>query len=173
MVIEDIGRTVNQGEALVKIADLNSYGVEASTSDRNTEKIAVGMPVNVRINQKTLTGVINNVLPEVVNNTIKFIVELDEKNSEILRPNLRAEVYLITDQKTDVIKVKNGAAFNGAKNLEVFVVDGDQAIKTRVTKGLSNSDYVELLGTELNVGQRVIISDTEDYDHLDQFTIKK
>ena len=38
MVVEDIGRTVSVGEPLVKIADLNSYGVEASTSDRNTEK---------------------------------------------------------------------------------------------------------------------------------------
>lgn len=173
MVQEDIGRTVSVGESLVKIADLNSYGIEASTSDRNTEKINIGMGVNVRINQKTLTGTIVSVLPEVVNNTVKFIVDLDDKKSDVLRPNMRAEVYLITDEKKDVIKIKNGTAFNGASNIEVFVVDGDQAIKTKISKGLSNSEHVEITSNNLKVGQRVIISDTEDYDHLDQFTIKK
>lgn len=80
---------------------------------------------------------------------------------------------MITAQKKDILKIKNGTAFNGARNLEVFVVEGDQAFKTKVTKGLSNSDYVEITSSNLKEGQRVIISDTEDYDHLDQFTIKK
>ncbi len=172
-VIEDIGRTVNMGEALVKIADLNSYGIEASTSDRNAEKINIGMAVNVRINNKVLKGSITNILPEVENNTIKFIVELDKNDASILRPNMRAEVYLITNQKQDVLRIKNGNAFSGAKNLEVYVVEGDKAVKTRVTKGLSNSEYVEISSSNVQVGQKIIISDTEDYDHLDEFIIKK
>ncbi|GLR17833.1 efflux RND transporter periplasmic adaptor subunit [Portibacter lacus] len=172
-ILEDVGRTVSQGEPLVRIADLNSYVIEASTSDRNTEKINVGMPVNVRINRSTLTGTISSVLPAVENNTVKFIVELDDNSDEILRPNMRAEVFLITDQKSNTLRVKNGAAFNGATSLDVFVIDGDRAVKTRITKGLSNSDYVEITSPNIREGQRVIISETEDYDHLNEFKINK
>ncbi|WP_235298770.1 efflux RND transporter periplasmic adaptor subunit [Portibacter marinus] len=172
-ILEDVGRTVSQGEPLVRIADLDSYVVEASTSDRNSEKINVGMPVNVRINNNILEGTISNVLPAVENNTVKFIVELDKKDDESLRPNMRAEVFLITDQKSDVFKIKNGAAFNGATNLDVFTIEGDEARKIRITKGLSNADYVEIASPNVRVGQRIIISDTEEYEHLEQFKINK
>lgn len=172
-ILEDVGRTVSQGEPLVRIADLNSYVIEASTSDRNTEKINIGMSVNVRLNNKRLKGTISNILPAVENNTIKFLVDLENSNDESLRPNMRAEVFLITDERTNVLKVKNGAAFNGAKNIDVFVIDGDKAIKTRISKGLSNADYVEITSPNIRKGQRIIISETEDYDHMDEFQINK
>ncbi len=172
-ILEDVGRTVSQGEPLVRIADLNSYVIEASTSDRNTESINVGMDVNVRINRNTLKGIISNVLPAVEDNTVKFLVELENKNDESLRPNMRAEVYLITEQKTNVLKIKNGAAFGGATNLNVFLVEGDRAVKMNITKGLSNSDFVELTSSNIKEGQRIIISETKDYDHLDEFKINK
>ena len=172
-ILEDVGRTVSQGEPLVRIADLNSYVIEASTSDRNTERINVGMPVNVRINRNNLKGVISSVLPAVEDNTVKFLVELENKNDESLRPNMRAEVYLITDQKSDVLRIKNGVAFGGASSLDIFLVEGDRAVKMRITKGLSNSDFVELTSSNVKVGQRLIISETEDYDHLAEFKINK
>jgi HlyD family secretion protein len=86
---------------------------------------------------------------------------------------MRAEVYLITDQKSDVLKIKNGAAFGGATSLDVYFIEGDRAVKTRITKGLSNSDFVELTSSNVKVGQRIIISETEDYEHLDEFKINK
>ena len=167
---EELGRKVQEGEALVRLANLDKFRVEASSSDRNTNKIEVGMPVRVRINQTDLSGNISTILPAVENNTVKFYVELDDPDSDLLRPNIRAEVFIITDSKSDVLRVKNGPAFAGAKSQYLFVVDADKAIKRRITKGLVNSDFVEIVNN-LDEGERVIISDTEEYDHLDEFTI--
>jgi HlyD family secretion protein len=169
---EDIGRKVSAGEPLVRIANLNRFRVEASTSDRNTGSINVGMPVEVRINATNLKGSISSVLPEVVNNTVKFLVELEDAENAILRPNMRAEVYIITDKKDDVLRVKNGSAFKGASSQDIFVVEGDKAIKRRIGKGLVNSDYVEIT-QNLNEGEQIIISSTEDFDHLDEFIIRE
>lgn len=168
---EDLGRKVQEGEALVRLANLDNFKVEASSSDRNTNKISVGMPVNVRINKKDLSGIISTILPEVENNTVKFYVELDEPNADILRPNIRAEVFIITDSKSDVVRIKNGPAFKGARSQNVFVVSGDKAVKRRIVKGLINSDFVEI-NENLQVGERVIISDTKEFDHLDEFVIQ-
>ena len=169
-VNEDIGKKVLEGETLVRLANLDKFRVEASSSDRNTNKISVGMPVKVRINRKDLSGVISTILPAVENNTVKFYIDLDASNDDVLRPNIRAEVFIITDKKDDVLRVKNGPAFKGAKTQYIYVVDGDQATKRRINKGLQNSDYVEILNN-LKDGDKIIISDMEDYDHLESFTI--
>ncbi len=168
---EDLGRKVQEGEALARIANLEKFKVEASSSDRNTNKIAVGMPVRVRINAKDLTGVISTILPEVENNTIKFYIDLDNSDSELLRPNIRAEVYIITDSKKGIVRVKNGPAFKGASSQFIYVVKGEKAVKRRISKGLLNSDYVEIVNN-LTPGEQIIISDTKDFDHLDEFIIK-
>ena len=170
---ENIGKTVTEGEPLVRIADLSRYKIEASSSDRNAEKINVGLSVNVRINNRTLKGIITTVLPEVINNTVRFIVELDEPNADILRPNLRVEVYLITDEKKNILKIKNGPAFRGAKTQELFILDGNKARKVTINKGLTNSSFVEITSPEIKEGQLIIISDTKDYNHLDEFTLVK
>ncbi|MFT6807815.1 MAG: HlyD family secretion protein [Saprospiraceae bacterium] len=169
---EDIGRKVTEGETLVRIANLEKFRVEASSSDRNSNKIDVGMPVKVRINRKDLTGYISTILPALENNTIKFHVQLDEPDSELLRPNIRAEVFIITDNKTGVIRVKNGPGFKGASSQYIYVLEGNKAVRRRITKGLTNSDFVEITDN-LIVGEQVIISDMKDYDHLEEFIIQE
>ncbi len=167
---EDLGRKVQEGETLVKLANLNKFVIEASSSDRNSTKIQVGMPIRVIINETLLDGQITSISPAVENNTIQFIAELDKPNAEVLRPNLRVEVFIITDNKTDVLRVKNGPAFRGAAGQFIYVVDAGVASKRRINKGLVNSNYVEILDN-LEEGERIIISSMDDFDHLESFDI--
>jgi len=167
---EDIGRTVAAGETLVRIADLGRYTIEATSSDRNSQKLEIGLPVQVRIGSNNLKGSISRILPAVENNTVKFFIELENSNSEFLRPNMRAEVFIITDKKEDVLRIRNGAAFRGANNQEVFFVEGNKAVKRKIKKGLSNSDYVEII-SNASQGSKIIISDISDYKHLDEFIL--
>ena len=171
-ISKDIGRRVTEGQTLVKIANLDKYEVEAFTSDRNSNRLYVGMPAKVRVGKDFIDGKISNVLPAVENNTIKFLVSIDGNNSELLRPNLRAEIYLVTDQKMDVLKVQNGPAFNGAPTQDIFVVREGKAIKTSIVKGLNNSDYVEII-SGLQPGDVIIISDTKSFEYLNDFEIKQ
>lgn len=170
---ENLGKTVNAGEPLVRIADLDKYIIEASTSDRNQSKIYVGMPAKVKINKKELEGTISAILPAVENNAVKFLIELEDPGSKILRPNMNAQLYLITGSKENVLKIKNGQAIKGGNSVELFVVRDGVATKTRMKKGIVNADYVEILEGNFKKGDQVIISETSDYDHLDKFTIKK
>jgi len=169
---EDLGRKVQEGETLVKIANLEKFRVEASSSDRNSSKIQLGMPVRVRINNQNLKGTISNILPAVENNTIKFNIALEDPSADVLRPNIRAEIFIITDSKKNILRVKNGPAFRGASSQYVYVVEGEMAVRRRVTKGLQSSDWVEVV-SNLSEGENVIISDLKnhDADHLEEFKI--
>lgn len=169
---ENIGKTVQIGEPLVRIADLQNYRVEAVTSDRNSEKLKPGAQVRVRINNQDLFGTITHTLPTVENNTIKFHIALEDAANKLLRPNLKTDVYIITDKKSQVKKLKIGPAINGAPTQDMFVVQNGTAKKVSVNKGIINSQYVEILDP-LQVGDQIIISDTKNFDHLSQFEIKK
>lgn len=169
---ESIGQKVNEGEALVRLANLEAFRIEASCSDRYANLVKVGLPVKVRINSTDLTGYISSILPAVENNTLEFIVELEDYSHEALRPNLRVEIFIISEEREQVLRVRNGSAFTGAVEQALYVVRGEEAIRERVTIGLTSKDYVELTNTNLKAGDRVIISNMEDYDHLQSITLK-
>lgn len=169
-VNKNIGKTVAQGEALVRIANLDHFEVEASTSDRNSKQLAIGLPVELRINKEKIYGTISRILPEIKNNTVKFYVELDKVDHQSLRPNLRTELYIITNEREDVLRAKRGGALKGTQSQYVFKVENQNAIKTRITKGLISSDYFEIK-EGLNVGDQIIISETKEFDHMEQFQL--
>jgi hypothetical protein len=52
------------------------------------------------------------------------------------------------------------------------VVRGEKAVKQRIRIGLMSKDYIEILPGSLQAGDRIIISDMQDYDHLDQIELK-
>jgi HlyD family secretion protein len=169
---ESIGQKVNEGEALVKLANLEAFRIEASCSDRYANLVKTGLPVRVRVNREDLAGYISAILPAVENNTLEFIVELEKENHPGLRPNMRVEVFIVSDKKEQVLRVRNGAAFTGAVEQNVFVLDGEKAVRQRVNIGLTSSDFVELKNTSLQPGDRIIISDMKDYDHLETITLR-
>ena len=165
-VNEAIGQQVNEGDPLVRIANLERFRIEARCSDRYSEQLNVGMPVRVRAGKSRLTGIISAISPAVENNTVEFNIELDEADAEVLKPSMRVEVFIITDRKEDVLLVKNGAAFRGAKEQYIFQVEGEKAVRKSIRVGLSNRDFVEIDSKDFKEGDRLIISDTKDFEHV-------
>lgn len=168
---EDLGKTVQVGEPLVRIANLQQYRVEAVTSDRNLAWLKTGTPVRVRVNQQDLNGHISHTLPSIENNTVRFHVSLDDPAHEALRPNQRTEVFIVTGEKRDTRRLRMGPAITAGSSQDLFVVRDGMALKVRVEKGLNNPDYVEILDP-LQPGDRVILSDTRKFDHLSQFKLQ-
>jgi len=169
---ENIGKTVAEGEPLVKIANLTKFKVEATTSDRNSKNLRIGLPVEVRIGKDRLKGQISRILPEIVNNTVRFFIDLEDNDHEALRPNLRTEIYIITNEKSNVLKAKRGSGLKGSKSQYVYKVDDDLASKKRITKGLISSEYFEI-EEGLSEGDKIIVSETDDFNHMNSFKINK
>lgn len=170
-VNENIGQQVAEGAPLARIANLGRYKIEGTCSDRYTEQVTVGMPVEIRLARARLAGTISDVLPEVTNNTLQFRVTLNDPSDDNLRPNLRAEAYIITSKKEDVLRVKNGPAIRGGKRQSLFVLRNGEAIRTEVSVGQRNGDFVEIV-SGLKAGDRIIISDTEEYEQMTSFQLK-
>lgn len=160
---EKIGQQVPEGAPLVRIADLGHFRMEASCSDRYADNIKTGQPVQVKLPKLTIGGTVTSILPEVENNTLRFIVTLNEPNHPALRPNLKAETEVIIGEKPQVLRIKNGPAFRGGTRQDVFVIRGTEAIATNIGLGIRSSDFIEITDG-LQPGDRVIISDTKDFE---------
>ncbi len=171
-VNENIGQQVTEGTALARIADLGRYKVEGSASDRYADQLAVGLPVELRTATARLSGTVTAILPEVTDNLVRFRVELDDPSHEELRPNLRAELYVITNKVEDVLRVKNGPAFRGGRLQSVFVVNGEEATRREVGVGMRNGDFVEIT-SGLTAGDRIIISDSEELERVTAFKLEE
>lgn len=129
---------------IARLADLSSYKVQVLVSDAYAEQLKAGGAATVRINGADLKGIISSVVPTVFSGIITFQVALNEKAHQVLRPNLRADVFVATASKHNVLRVKNGPYFNTAFGQQVFVVQQDEIIRKPAQIGVSNADFVEL-----------------------------
>ena len=129
------------------------------------------MPAIIRINDTQLRGNINNISPAVNNSIVSFDVGLEQKDSKLLRPNLKVDVFLVTATRTKVLRLPNGPAFKGSNEQLVFVLKNGIAEKRLVKLGLSNFDFVEIV-SGLKRGEEVITSDMKGYEYAKQITIK-
>lgn len=170
-VNKNIGASIKEGESLARIANLSSYKVSGSISDTQLDQLRNGMSAIVRINDQQLRGVVSGISPAVSNSIVSFEVQLDEKNSKLLRPNLKADVFLITDTRSKVLRVPNGPAFKGSNLQQVFVLEDGKAIRREVKTGLSNFDYIEII-SGVKEGEQVITSDLSKYEYAKEIVIE-
>lgn len=170
-VNNETGSNVNAGDVIARLADLSSYKVQATVSDAFAEQLHTGGKVTVRINETDLSGTIASVEPTVTNGTVTFFVALDENNNQLLRPNLRVDVYVTTATKPNTLRVKNGPYFSGNTNNQVFIVRQDELVRVPARVGVSNTDFVEL-EKGVKPGDEVVISEMQDYQHVPKVSLK-
>ncbi len=164
-VNDALGTTVQAGDALARVADLSSFRVRATISDAYAEQLHQGDPVVVRVNGTDLRGAVASVSPAVDKGVVTFYARLDNPRHPALRPNLRADVFVITRAHRGVLRVKNGPFYQGGKEQPVFVLTADgRAVRRTVRFGDSNFDYVQITGG-LRAGEEIVVSDMKE--HLD------
>jgi HlyD family secretion protein len=169
-VNKNIGAMVTAGEPLARIADLSGFKITGNVSDNFLPDILPGMTAIVRINEKQLRGKITQIYPSIQNGIVQFDVRLDSQHVDLLRPNLKVDVFLVTDSKNDVLRVENGAAFKGSSPQDVFVIQNGKAVRRKVATGMSNFDHVELVDNII-IGDKIIISDMSRYKNVNEITI--
>lgn len=169
---DQVGKNINAGDELAKIANLQSYEVMGSISDMYADKLHVGGKVIVHLNENAeIRGEIISISPAVTGNIIQFKIKPGKRDHPLFRPNLKVDVLIITSYKESVIRIKNGAFYQGGEKQMVFVVQGNKLIRKEVIFGESNFDYVEIV-TGLYTDEEIVISDMSDFKRHKKIRIK-
>ena len=170
-VNKNIGATVQQGETLARIADLSSYKVSGIISDNYLNELRTGLPAIIRINDSAVRGTVVNIHPTIQNGIVSFDVQLNERNSKLYRPNMKVDVYVVTNTRNNAMRVANGPAFKGGNTQDIFVVSNGKAQRRTANIGMSNFDYVEIKD-HVKPGDIVITSDMSDYKNSKEITVE-
>ncbi|MBY0572705.1 MAG: HlyD family efflux transporter periplasmic adaptor subunit, partial [Undibacterium sp.] len=169
-MLADEGMSVNSGQMIAKVSELNNFKVEATVSDFYARYLNAGQKVRVEYSGQILAGQVQTILPEIQNGTVKLIVTLDQPNHPALRHKLRVEANIITEQKNQVLVAETGPAINGKGRQDVYVLEGSRAVKKSLEIGLGDSKVVEIV-SGVKAGDRLIISDLARLKHLDSFKV--
>ena len=169
-VNENLGTTVQAGDALARVADLSSFRVRATISDAYAEQLHPGDPVVVRINGTDLRGAVASISPAVDKGVVTFLAQLDQPHHPVLRANLRADVFVVTRAHRGVLRVKNGPFYQGGKEQPVFVVHDGRAGRRIVRFGDSNFDFVQVV-SGLRAGEEIVVSDMKEHLDTPELTI--
>jgi HlyD family secretion protein len=170
-VIESEGLTVSEGDPVARVADLNTYRVDATLSDVLAHRLVVGLPATIRTGDTRLPGFVRKVLPTVRNGIVTFEVALQEQSHSVLRPNLRVDVHVVTERRTGTLCLKRAPVLNVDGQDAVFVIRGDKAVRTTVTLGISNFELYEVVDG-LAEGDEVIISDMSDFRNSEEVKLR-
>ena len=170
--LQEEGVVVRRGEVIARIADLSTFRVDATVSDVHAKRLVVGMPVVVRLNDDDhLDGQVSAIFPKIENGVMTFRVSLADRSNKLLRPNLRADVLVVTDRRPRVRRIRKGPFTEGEGFRQAFVVRGDRAVRTPITLGVASFDDYEVVNG-LSEGDDVIVSDMREYLHLAEVRIK-
>ncbi|HYO15002.1 MAG TPA: HlyD family efflux transporter periplasmic adaptor subunit [Thermoanaerobaculia bacterium] len=170
-VVPREGATVPRGEVIARIADLDSFRVEATVSDIHSARLHPGQPVRVVVDGEPLPGRLASIDPTIENGAVRFQVDLADPRHRKLRNNLSVDVLVVTESRRDTLRVPKGPFAQGTGADEVFVVQGDRAVRRTARFGVSGYDHYEVLDG-LAAGDEVVLSDMSDYEHLEQVKLK-
>lgn len=166
-----IGTQVQEGDPLVRLANVSSYSIMALVSDMHADKISIGQQVQVELNNSIEMGEIEQILPAVENNTIQFKIKLQKANSDKLRPKMKVPVRIVTGTKQRSVYIPNGPGILAGKSQKVFVLKEGKAIAKTVELGFRTSDKVEVI-SGLQAGDKVILSDMSTYEGKSELKVK-
>lgn len=165
------GAAVRKGDVLARVADLTAFRVDALVPDVHAARVAPGQEALVRIDGTRLAGTVGRVAPEVRDGQVTVSVSLSEKAHPLLRPSLRVDVEVVTGRKERAVRLPRGSFGAAEGGVSVWVLKGDEAVRTAVRLGLSNAERYEAL-SGLSEGDEVILSEMADFAHLTRVRVK-
>ena len=155
---------------LITVVDLSALEIEFRVGESYASDIKPGMTADISLDGRTVSGTVTAISPEVRQNEVTGRVKFNAQERG-LRQNERASVRIVLDERDSVIKFERGADIDAATR-NVYVVRGDQAVRTPVELGAASMSEIEVI-RGLSPGDTVIISDTRDFKEAPELLIGK
>lgn len=152
------GEKVNRDQLLVRLSDLSSFKINGMVAEEHAAIMKTGNTVFAIIGREKLIGQIANISPEVQGNKISFDVYLEQSNHTKLLSNMQVPLLIVRRMKEGVPRIVNGDGLGKGRRSEVYVIEGDKAVKKEIDFGMRGLDYSEI-SSGIQVGDRVIVSD--------------
>ncbi len=160
---------VPENAPLLTVVDLTALEVEFRVAETYASDIKPGMDADITLGGATDRGTVTAISPEVEDNEVVGRVRFAAGQPPGLRQNQRASVRIVLDDRNDVLRFQRGSLIDEATRA-VYLVKGNRAIRVPVELGPVSVSEVEVV-RGLQAGDRVVVSDTRDFNDAPQLLI--
>lgn len=153
--------------SLITVIDLSAFEVEVNIPESFADDLGVGLASEISFNGENHMGQIVAISPEVNNGQVKGRLRFNDNSMVNLRQNQRVSARILIESKEDVLKLRRGAFVESGGGRIVYVVNGDNANRKKITLGARSIGEIEVI-SGLNEGDNVVISSIELFNNRDQ-----
>lgn len=160
---DTLGKSVNSGESLATISDLDHLVISSMISEYDIPQIQIGQSVNITTlgNESNIyTGKVTTIAPtgatvdgEVL---VEVIISIDTSDAR-LKPNFTTNLEIIVQQQAGALAVPFDALIKEGDN-QFFVLKKTPTGKEKIAvqKGLETDFNVQILSADLQVGDILV-----------------
>lgn len=171
MSVEE-GQQITPGQSLFQVADPSILKAVVRVPETQARDVQIGQPATVDTRNGIVAGTVARVDPNVESGTVAVDVRLEGDLPRGSRPNLTVEGRIQLENLEDVIFVNRPAFGRESATVAVFRFEpgGDTATRTTVEFGRMSVSEIEVVAG-LQPGDRIILSDTSDWDDHDRLRV--
>lgn len=163
------GQQVRQGDLLVRVIDPSRLKAEVRVAETQIKDVVVGQRAEIDTRNGIIEGRVMRIAPSAVQGTVTVEVELLSELPKVARPDLSVDGTIELELMKNVVYMQRPAFGQPNSQITLFKIlpDGKEAVRVPVKLGRDSVSFIEIL-EGLNVGDKVILSDTSQYDSVNR-----
>jgi len=167
-----VGEPFKVGTVLARIAQQDNLKAELRVQESQVKDVKKGQEVVISAGGKLASGIVKRINPAVKDGVVIVDVHFTGDSLAGARPDLRIDGVIALEQIENVLKLKRPVYSQENSSSSLFVLDKSQGTAQRklIKFGRSSVDAIEIL-SPLKEGDYVIVSSTNKYDKLNNFTL--
>jgi len=143
------GDYLTSGQDIVTLINSNPIKLEFRIPEVYLSEVAIGQKVDVHVDAfrgETFFGEVYAIAPEVDVNGRSFMVRAQIPNNDgQLVPGLFAQVELVLERKENALLIPEAALMPAGDKQYVFRIEDGKAVRTEVSLGMRQGDFVEVI----------------------------
>lgn len=167
------GAQVATGANLARVARTDVLIARLQVPEVQAKDVLMGMAVNVDTHDGVIAGKVERIDPAVRDGSVRVDVTLAGALPPGARPDLSVDGRIRIAELHDALSVGRPALAAAGSDLSLFRLDpdGDTATRVPVRIGSASVDRVQVL-RGLKTGDKVILSDTSQWDKYDRLRLR-
>jgi len=163
------GQSVTPGTNLARVGDPSRLKAELRIAETQAKDIQIGQPASIDTRNGVIPGHVIRIDPAVQQGTVTVDVALDGELPRGARPDLTVDGTIELERLENVIYVGRPVFGQEQSVVSLFKLEleGDHAVRTRVSLGRSSVNTIEVL-EGLQPGDQVVLSDMSQWDAFDR-----
>lgn len=154
---------VTQNQPLIRVIDLSAFQIEAQIPESYADNLRNGMGAQITVGSRTYAGKVASVAPEVKEGQVTARIRFAGEPPSNLKQNQQVSVRIVLESIDNALMVQRGPFLDSGGGRNAYVAHDGVLTRRPIKTGAVSVNQVQIL-SGLQVGDRIVISDTSDFN---------